>query len=524
MNKPIVVNMLAGPGCGKCFVLNTEILMYDGSIKKVQNINIGDEVMGDDSTPRLVLNTTIGSGEMFDIVPTKGNTFRVNASHVLVLSYTHHCPEKIIESTVEEYLQFNKTKKFRSKLCRSDGISFRHSEVELEPYFIGCWLGDGTNTDQSVTASDNEVLNYLNDYAVRLNMFLHKKTKKNNKSNTYYITHGQIGGQSNFVLNCLRDLNLLNNKHIPEIYKINSRSVRLKVLAGLLDTDGDMSNNCFGITTKYERLAKDITFLCRSLGLSCYYSPCRKGCIKKDGSKFIGDYFRLSISGELNEVPVKLVYKKAGCRRQIKNVLRTGFEVVPAGVGDYYGFEVDGNHKFLLSDFTITHNSTTAAGVFSLLKMHGVNAELITEFAKDLTWEKRFKTLNDQIYVWGKQRHRMWRVKDHVDVMVTDSPLLFGLIYGKKNPDCFNEMILHSFNTFDSMNYFLLRKKPYNPKGRIQTEEESKQLDGEISTMLYENNIEFEAVGGDYNGVNYIAKQVLRRLGKKMEISLNWED
>lgn len=167
-----------------------------------------------------------------------------------------------------------------------------------------------------------------------------------------------------------------------------------------------------------------------------------------------------------------------------------------------------------------TGKSTTAAGVFSLLKMHGVNAELITEFAKDLAWEERFITMDNQSYIWGKQHHKMWRVKDHVDVMVTDSPLLFGLIYGQKNPDCFNEMILHSFNTFDNMNYFLLRMKPYNPKGRIQTEEKARQLDVEISTMLAENNIKFKAVAGDYNGVNYIAKHVLRRLGKKMEIGL----
>lgn len=166
-----------------------------------------------------------------------------------------------------------------------------------------------------------------------------------------------------------------------------------------------------------------------------------------------------------------------------------------------------------------TGKSTTAAGVFSLLKMHGVNVELITEFAKDLAWEKRFITMNNQGYIWGKQHHKMWRVKDHVDVMVTDSPLLFGLIYGKKNPECFNEMILHSFNDFDNMNYFLVRKKPYNPKGRVQTEDQAKQLDNEMSMMLSENNIKFKVVPGNYKGVNDIAKQVLRRLEKNMIIS-----
>jgi len=164
--------------------------------------------------------------------------------------------------------------------------------------------------------------------------------------------------------------------------------------------------------------------------------------------------------------------------------------------------------------------STTAAAVFSLLKMHDINAELITEFAKDLAWEERFITMNNQVYIWGKQYHKMWRVKDHVDVMVTDSPLLLGLIYGERNPECFNEMILHSFNTFDNMNYFLLRMKSYNPKGRVQTKEKAKQLDDEISTALSENNIRFKIVPGNYEGVNDIAKRVLRRLGKEMTICM----
>lgn len=168
-----------------------------------------------------------------------------------------------------------------------------------------------------------------------------------------------------------------------------------------------------------------------------------------------------------------------------------------------------------------TGKSTVAAAVFSLLKMHGVNAELITEFAKDLAWEERVITMNNQAYVWGKQYHKMWRVKDHVDVMVTDSPLLFGLIYGKDNPECLNEMILHSFNTFNNMNYFLLRMKSYNPKGRVQTEKEARLLDTKIGIMLEQNNIKFNVVPGNYIGINDIAKQVLRRLSREM--CIEWE-
>jgi len=170
--------------------------------------------------------------------------------------------------------------------------------------------------------------------------------------------------------------------------------------------------------------------------------------------------------------------------------------------------------------------STCSAAVFSLLKMHDVNAELITEFAKDLTWEKRLRTLDNQYYIWGKQHHKMWRVKDQVEVMITDSPLILGLIYGGPRPDCFNETIIESFkNEFDNINYFLIRLKKFNPKGRNQTEEESLNLDKEILHMLIDNDVKYEIMPGSYEGINNITKQILKRLGKEMKIYLKdgWE-
>jgi len=156
--------------------------------------------------------------------------------------------------------------------------------------------------------------------------------------------------------------------------------------------------------------------------------------------------------------------------------------------------------------------STTSAGVFSMLKLHGVNAELVTEFAKDLTWEKRHRALENQYYVWAKQYHRLFRVQDQVDVIVTDSPLLLSLLYcGDSVSTYFDGLVTSTFKEFSNVNFFLNRVKEYNPIGRNQTEEEAKEIDTMTKQLLGEVNERFEEVPGDLEGINYIAGVILSK-------------
>jgi len=159
--------------------------------------------------------------------------------------------------------------------------------------------------------------------------------------------------------------------------------------------------------------------------------------------------------------------------------------------------------------------STTASAVFSLIKLHNINAELVTEIAKDFTWEQRLKTLRNQYYVWAKQQHRFWRVKDAVDVIVTDSPLFFSLVYGEQKPDCFYELVLEEFNSYTNLNYFINRSKPYQEKGRNQTEEEAKNLDDTIKFKLEKYDIKFNDIPGTVHGVNLVVGDVLDKLNKE---------
>ena len=158
--------------------------------------------------------------------------------------------------------------------------------------------------------------------------------------------------------------------------------------------------------------------------------------------------------------------------------------------------------------------STGAAIIFAELKKLGINAELVTEFAKDKTWEHNATALSCQEYVFGKQSYRLARCRKDVDVIVTDSPLPLGLVYND-NPALdyhFTAVVLNVFNTYENINFFINRVKPYNPKGRNQTAKESDQLSLRIKDLYKNLNIGYIEINGDNKGYAYAVEEVLAYL------------
>ena len=414
----------AGTGSGKCNGVDTPILMFDGSIKMVQDIVVGELLMGDDSTPRKVLSLARGRDIMYDIIPTKGEKYTVNQEHILCLrasSYpyfnhsgqgnTRTCfvvkwlennkfcskyfrynknnknekekeandlfnwvlithPEQILEIAVKDYIKLSNKKKHILKGYKVP-VEFPHRDLEIDPYMIGFWLGDGTASQPEITNQDSTIIKYFKENLQQYKCYLQYKSNKGTNNMTYRIngekSNGCKGG-NNYFLNILKKYDLINNKHIPMIYKCNSRENRLKLLAGLIDSDGSLnSTGCYDFIQKSEKLIDDVIYLARSLGFACYKSKQKKGCwylaeYKED------DYYRISISGNINEIPTLCPRKRANQRRQIKNVLNTGITVKQLDTDNYYGFEIDGNSRYVLGDFTVTHNTFMSINVLSELK------------------------------------------------------------------------------------------------------------------------------------------------------------
>ena len=434
-NCGLTLNAQAG-----CHIINTGIMMYDGTVKMVQDIKMGELLMGDDSTPRKVLKLCRGNEMMYKILNVKNESYIVNENHILCLKYSNkknlrddikkqyyqicwfdndliqikskafsYKHEKkslileeatkffnkikenlILEISVIDYLGLSKSMKKYLKGYKSPVI-FPHIDLPLDPYMIGFWLGGGNKNTSVITTQDAIIINYFQKNLAQYKCYLQYNLKSSEYS---YQINGDDSGLvgCNHFMNTLNDLNLINNKHIPYIYKCNSRKNRLKLLAGILDADGSLiKNGGFEISQslEHEQIIDDVIYLCRSLGFACYKNK-KKTSWTYNGIKKFGEAWRICINGEgMEEIPTLCPRKKALPRKQIKDVLVSGITVEKLKNDNYYGFQLDGNHRYLMDDFTTLHNSGktfTAMNIINRLKVKTLivvpNTYLLTQWVE----------------------------------------------------------------------------------------------------------------------------------------------
>jgi replicative DNA helicase len=345
----------ARAGAGKCHSADTKILMYDGCWKYAKDIIVGDKLMGPDSKCRNVLSVTSGKEEMFTIIPTKGEHWGCNLSHILHLKCNYdtdsiHKKDQVYNYSVKEYLQLPYRVQHNLMLYRVP-IDFLENTTLIDPYFFGLWIGDGTKRESVITNSNEEIGMIIQKQCERHELQVEKVKDKNTWQ--YRIT----GGENNLLLHEMKrsmikkDGRKCLDLKIPQEYLVNSREKRLELLAVLLDTDGHVSHNGYEICTKFNSLKEDILFLCRSLGFAAYASDKLVKLKNNDFKK----YYRITISGHCDIIPCRI--KKCPSREQVKDVLHTGFQIKSEGNGTYYGFEIDSDHLYCLWDTTVTHNT-----------------------------------------------------------------------------------------------------------------------------------------------------------------------
>lgn len=407
---------------GKCWDPETLVRMHDGSVKRVDEVNTSDLLMGDDSTPREVLEVFRGTSLMFQIIPMNGEPLVVTANHTLCLKasnsnyvrfdanrnrhtactfvvedglprfrtkmFVHQTPTRpgftyadaehaahtyvatlpnvirkgdVFEMTVRDYVQLPKDIRSELRLYRT-AINYPSREVPMDPWLLGHWLGEGTSATTVITTTDPKI---VQAWKTRLppGAMIRKSTAPTARY-CYIISGAERRGQRihNPVLNSLRDINVLSNKHIPDLYKHNSVEVRRAVLAGFIDADAHRDHNgyYFKLTANNERLVDDLIEVARSLGLAAYKKAGMATCTNGANGPVQCPIFAFSFHGDgMEHFPVVLERKRVTPRESRKSVLVTGIaDIVPLGDGPYVGFRVTDNQRHVLADFTVVHNST----------------------------------------------------------------------------------------------------------------------------------------------------------------------
>lgn len=341
-----------GVGVGKCHAINTPILMFDGSVKMVQDIMVGDLVMGDNSSSREVLSLHRGRDQLYTVHPIKGDPFIVNSEHILCLKYSGKgAIEKVTRKCKTYYKAVHldnssmtlKSRTFTKKQDAEDFLQTFTSEDKILEVSVKDYIGLSSRLKKNIKAYRVSVEFPLIDVP----------------SCPYAFGTWLMGHDADETIKPLFALypTITKNKHIPRVFLCNHSSIRSELLAAILDKEAYLIHNCYKLIVKNERLANDILFLCRSLGLAAY----KKSLTSTTKCQIC---FRIHISGKgLDLLPLRYKEKKTHLRQQIKDVLVTGITIKEHTYDDYYGFTVDQNNRYLLGDFTVCHNSCSAISI-----------------------------------------------------------------------------------------------------------------------------------------------------------------
>ena len=280
--------IIGPPASGKCFAKDTEVLMYDMSVKKVQDVANGDCIMGADSKPRLVGGITHGTEEMYKITNiSDGTSYTVNESHILTLY--HVAKKELVDIPLKEYLALT----FEQQISTYQGC--RLSTNHCLPFPFGVSGG----TDRGTNGIEN--------------------AKKLAREHASAILLG-------------KDVTL------PTMLLMANITERLSYLFTLIDRTGgfNLSHTTGLASIPIPRSSPDPDKWCRlirSLGL-----PIRDTAATKGQQRIFFEFDAIKINHP----------------RMVTNdisVSRVGKDV-------YYGFTLDGDGRFLLGDFTVTHNTT----------------------------------------------------------------------------------------------------------------------------------------------------------------------
>ena len=407
-----------------------QILMYiDGTQRPIGEAKIGDKIFGSDGKETTIQCVSPqGFVDIYEVELQDGRKsyccedhlwsvfdYQSKVNKVLPLkellanggySYTRKRSNKAKDSVLYKYF---------IPIART--VDYIGEILPLDPYYLGLWLGNGTLANPDITTEDQETKDYLRQFCTVHNLD-YKETAKKNKTARVKLVRKKGTTKENIIKEKLKALKVLNNKHIPSVYLTAKKEDRLALLQGLMDTDGTISKGgaisfCSGV----KKLADQVVFLCRSLGIHCYVTPLEGSHIKKNGE--FNTYFNVIIFTDKPIFRLKRKLKRIDAKPNTSRKSKMGrvaiINITKVENSKATCIRVDNLSKeFLTNDFIVTHNSTIMASY--------------------IEWKAKTK-FNSVATLTGGSESDLLQLLDKLDTSLMYSPEALKLVMQKRDGD-----------------------------------------------------------------------------------------
>jgi DNA gyrase/topoisomerase IV subunit B len=396
------LNILEPNGQFGCLSGETEILMWDSSLKIAENIQIGDQLIGDNGEKRVVKKLTTGIDNMYSINIENGKSFIGNSQHMLTLLYTDHkkvhyniitnsvsiifynnytqlieteylyldliinTVDKGFKQLFENFKHINDNNIFDIKICDFIKIPFIYKQnfyciqnyncinwninlsISINPYITGFIIANKSLYNLDIF--DKNVLDYFIEYLNIINCKLEAYGPEQKEVSKFSFHIIDKYSKFSHIWENLLKRNDLFMKNIPNNYIFTDKKNRLELLAGIIDSSGYIiyeNENPIIVIQNSKEYHKSLQILIQSLGFITT----------------IDKYEILYIYGNnLYEIPCKIYTNIIYNYNPRYNIYNKSFTITPFGNYRFYGWEIDQNNRFLLGNFIITHNSRIQGG------------------------------------------------------------------------------------------------------------------------------------------------------------------
>ena len=343
---------------GKALDVETVIPTPNGTMK-MGDLSVGDYVFSIDGTAtKIITESPIHNRPCYEVSFANGEKIIASDDHRWTVCPHGNVAKDITITTKELFeLGVKKGKDYRYRVRVASPVDMSDKLLEIEPYTLGAWLGDGDSAGARITPGDDEkeVTSQIENDG-----YFVKRQINSTRCDTYTLmAHRDYKYNKGYGFKAKLDcLNLVNNKHIPEIYFLSSIEQRTRLMQGLMDTDGS-TTKCSGceITQKNKKLAYGIWRLASSLG---FKATIRHRTAKSQNGTVI-DVYRVLFSAKKSDKPFTLKRKLDRLKDSISSRTKKNsiVSIIPVGDRTVKCIGVEHHSKLFLCGYghIPTHNT-----------------------------------------------------------------------------------------------------------------------------------------------------------------------